>query len=294
MKIKIIKSVLLNFLLFVILYNIINAQNIVINEVMYSPLTGETEWVEIFNAGKETVDIKGWMLGDRNKPEGSIIIDDSYPVFPDDYIVIRRNSGLIFDFDSNIKVIIMSKGFPRFNNDEDDVILRNDEGAVIDSLSYKSKWGGDRGVSIERINPYKNTNDKENWDSCVETKGGTPGKENSIYSVITPSRVSISVTPNPFSPDYDGIDDYVTISYSLPFNKGNVKIEIYDVSGRLVKRLFNNEPTGSTRSVIWDGKNNDGRILPIGIYIIYLEALQSEKGITVSKKETVVLAGQLN
>ena len=35
------------------------AQNIVINEVMYSPLTGETEWVAIFNAGRETVDIKG-------------------------------------------------------------------------------------------------------------------------------------------------------------------------------------------------------------------------------------------
>ncbi|NVM04699.1 MAG: lamin tail domain-containing protein, partial [Candidatus Helarchaeota archaeon] len=243
---------------------------------MYSPFTGETEWVEIFNAGKETVDIKGWMLGDRNKPEGSIIIEDSYPVFLDDYIVIRKDSGLIFDFDGNIRVIIMSKGFPRFNNDEDDVILRNSEGIIIDSLSYESNWGGDRGVSLERINPYKDTNNRDNWGSCVETKGGTPGKENSIYSVITPSKVSINISPNPFSPDNDGIDDYVTISYFLPFNKGYIKIEIYDVSGRLVKRLFNNEPTGSARSVIWDGRNNEGKILPIGIYIIYFEAIQPE------------------
>ena len=188
----------------------------------------------------------------------------------------------------------MTKGFPRFNNDEDDVILRDSNENVIDSLSYSSKWGGGRGISIEKINPYKDTNDKENWNSCVDVTGGTPGKQNSIYSVITPVTLSIDVSPNPFSPDNDGIDDYTVINYSLPFNRGNVKTEIYDVSGRLVRRLLNNDPTGSIRSVVWDGKNNAGRIMPIGIYIIYLQAIQSEKGIKVSTRETVVLAGQLN
>ena len=289
----------LKLLIYLLLFNICVfgktfAQNIVINEVMYSPLKGEAEWVEILNAGKEVVDIKGWKIGDRQKPGGSIIIGDSYPVFSDECIVIRNNSGVIFDFDSNIKVVIMLAGFPRFNNDEDDVILRDSEGTIIDSLSFNNKWGGGRSISLERINPYKDTNAQENWNSCVETKGGTPGKKNSIYSVITPPEISIDVSPNPFSPDNDGIDDFAVINYSLPFNLGYVKIEVFDVSGRLVRKLFNNEPTGTIRSVVWDGKNNEGRILPIGIYIIYLEAIQPEKGIKVSKKETVVLAGSLN
>jgi hypothetical protein len=261
---------------------------------MYNPLTGEPEWVEIFNIGKEAIDIKGWKIGDSNKPEGSVIIDNAYPVFQNDYVVIRKDSELLFDFDGNVKIIIMLKGFPIFNNDEDDVILRNAKNIIVDSLRYKSDWGGGKGIALERINPYKDTNDEENWGSCIEVRGGTPGKENSIYSIITPTKVSVIVSPNPFSPDGDGIDDFVNISYSLPFEKGYVKIDIYDVAGRLVKRLFNNEPTGNSRNVIWDGRDNNGRLLPIGIYIIYLEAIQPEKGTKVFKKETVVLAGKLD
>jgi len=118
---------------------------------MYSPLIGETEWVAIFNAGRETVDIKGWRLGYRNKVEGAIIIDESYPVFSNDYIVTRKNSGLISNYNGNIEVIIMSKGFPRFNNDEDDVILKNADDVIIDSLNYSRKLGGGRGISLDRI-----------------------------------------------------------------------------------------------------------------------------------------------
>ena len=58
-------------------------------------------------------------------------------------------------------------------------------------------------------------------------------------------------------------------------------------------RLRNNRPSGAEGSVIWDGKNDDGHVARIGIYIVYLEALNASKGVIVSHKETVVLAAKL-
>ena len=207
--------------------------------------------------------------------------------------MIRNNSVFLFNFEIENKVIVMEKGFPRLNNDEDDVIVRNKNNRKVDSVSYESGWGGDSGASLERIDPFKYTNDKDNWGTCVLVEGGTPGRENSIYTSDTAPDVSMSVSPNPFSPDADGMDDNAVISYFLPFTKGNVKIEIYNSTGRLVRRLFNNEPTGNTRSITWDGRNDEGKTMPIGIYIIFLEALNSDRGIKVFKKGAVVLAGQL-
>ncbi|MCK4965935.1 lamin tail domain-containing protein, partial [bacterium] len=268
-------------------------QGIIINEIMYNSLPGEAEWIEVYNPGKNSINIQGWKIGDKNKPGGAVITDDTYIIFPDDYVVIRSNSGLFFDSEAGTNEIIMESGFPKLNNDEDDIILRDSSDTAIDSIRYTEKWGGEKGASLERINPLKDGNDKDNWGTNVTGKGSSAGKENSIYSIGAPNSVSINVSPNPFSPDGDGIDDAAIISYSLPFEYGTIRLEIYDAAGRLVRRLLNNENTGSSRSVNWDGKNNDGKTLPIGIYILYLEAMKAEKGIKVSKKAAVVLAGQL-
>ncbi|MFC1558589.1 lamin tail domain-containing protein [candidate division KSB1 bacterium] len=248
-------------------------QGIIINEIMYNTRAGEAEWIEVYNSGNESFNIQGWKIGDKNKPEGTVITDNTYIIFPDEYVVIRDNSGLYFDFEFGIKEIIMESGFPKLNNDEDDIILRDNEDLVIDSVHYTENWGGEKGASLERINPFKDSNNKDNWGTNVTENGSSEGKENSIYSVLTPNSATIIVSPNPFSPDGDGIDDAAIISYSLPFEYGTIRLEIYDSAGRLVRRLLNNENTGSSRSVNWDGKNNQGRMLPIGIYIVYLEGI---------------------
>ena len=288
--IKIIYTiVLLNLFIAVKLFG----QGIVINEIMYNPLPGEAEWIEVYNPGRKSINIQGWKIADKNKPEGAVITGDYYIIFPNDYVVIRSNSGLFFYSEAGTNEIIMESGFPKLNNDGDDIILRDNEGVVIDSVHYSEKWGGEKGASLERINPFLNSNDKDNWGTNVTGKGGSAGKENSIYTVAASNSVSIIVSPNPFSPDGDGIDDAAIIGYSLPFEYGTIRLEIYDAAGRLVRSLLNNENTGSSRSVNWDGKNNEGRILPVGIYILYLEAMKTGKGIKVSKKAAVVLAGQL-
>jgi len=71
-----------------------------------------------------------------------------------------------------------------------------------------------------------------------------------------------------------------------------VKIKIYDSKGRLVRTLENNMASGSSGSVIFDGIGDDGLALRIGIYIIFLEAINEGYGVVESMK-TVVVARKL-
>ncbi len=71
--------------------------------------------------------------------------------------------------------------------------------------------------------------------------------------------------PNPFNP-------VTTIAYMLP-EPARVSLDIYDVAGRLIRRLLQGDfqPAGR-HQVIWDGKDATGRAAASGVYFYRLEA----------------------
>ena len=77
--------------------------------------------------------------------------------------------------------------------------------------------------------------------------------------------------PNPFNPE-------TTISYDLPVNIANPVIEILNIKGEKVKTLCafssGNYQMG-TRSVVWNGKNSQGKTSPTGIYFYKLNVPNS-------------------
>lgn len=78
--------------------------------------------------------------------------------------------------------------------------------------------------------------------------------------------------PNPFNPE-------TTIEYTLP-KPTFVKLKIFDVLGQEVKTLVNELQQSGVRSVVWDGKNNQGQLVPSGLYIYQIVAdgfIQSSK-----------------
>ena len=70
--------------------------------------------------------------------------------------------------------------------------------------------------------------------------------------------------PNPFNPS-------TTFSFTLPLDK-RVTVRIYDVAGRLVRTLVNDEfYTEGTHNVTWDGLSDGGRPAASGNYFYTLE-----------------------
>jgi len=70
--------------------------------------------------------------------------------------------------------------------------------------------------------------------------------------------------PNPFNP-------VTTLRYDLPEN-GNVNITIYDMLGRQVKTLINQNQDAGYRSVVWNATNNYGEPVSAGIYLYQIQA----------------------
>ena len=184
------------------------------------------------------------------------------------------------------------------NNDGDDVLLLDHTGSVVDSVSYSPSWHSPgvvdaTGRSLERIRPRGRSNDARNWSTCARPVGGTPGRRNSIFADSFSSPGRLSFRPNPFSPDGDGFEDFTVIHYSLPFEVSSISIRIFDVNGRLIRRLANNELGGATGDVVWDGRDEEKEKARIGIYVVLLEAINQYNGVIVTSKRVVVLAARL-
>lgn len=281
---------------------------LVINEIMYAPLSGQAEWVELYNPGSSPVDLTNWTLSDMKDATGKSnvfsIAKALVQVAPGGFAVISSDSSILSLFpslrspSSNVSLVILNRSSFSLNNEGDDVIITDLVGTVIDSVRYSPSWHNPdisdvTGISLERINPNLSSNDKRNWNSCVEKVGGTPGHQNTIFTTTLPPQTTLSVSPNPFSPDGDGFEDFAIISYQLPAQIAQIRVKIFDSLGRLVRTLANNELSGSRGQIIWDGLDDEKRRLRMGIYVIFLEAIDSSGGLVESAKAAVVIAGKL-
>lgn len=70
--------------------------------------------------------------------------------------------------------------------------------------------------------------------------------------------------PNPFNPQ-------TTIPYSVPWWM-HVRLAIYDAQGRLVRVLVNEDQSGGTRKVVWNGADGAGNTVASGVYFCVLQA----------------------
>jgi hypothetical protein len=70
--------------------------------------------------------------------------------------------------------------------------------------------------------------------------------------------------PNPFNPS-------TRIVYALK-EQSNVLLKVYDVLGREIRTLVNEEQVAGLKEVVWDGRNESGKQVASGIYIYHLQA----------------------
>lgn len=273
--------------------------DLVINEIMYDPGSDNSEFIEFLNLSGDSMNVGGWQIVDEN---GNSFKLSTIPLLvpANSYFILAADSLIILNYNLDETVLKSIAGVSSLGlvNTGELILLKDAKGNVIDSVWYSDKWHNDnfnstKNISLERINPNLGANDPNNWSSSVTPIGATPGKQNSIYTVNPNIESNISVSPNPFSPDNDGFEDFTIINYKLTQATSQVRIKIFDNKGRLVRSLANNQASGSSGSVIFDGIGDDGQTLRIGIYIIFLEAINEGLGVVESMKTIVVVARKL-
>ena len=285
------------------LSSVADSFDVIINEILFNPKPNGVDYVEVYNRSQKIIDTKQLYIANRNSTNVISSIQqlsaESDLLFPGDFLVVSEDSKIVMQqyMTTNPDAFIQVSSMPSFSDDKGNVIILNMQGNIVDEVAYSDKWhfaliSNTEGVSLERID-YNAPSVQNNFHSSATSIGyGTPGYKNSQYRIDAQAQGEIIITPEIFSPDNDGIDDFATISYSFPSPGYVANITIFDASGRPVRYLQKNALSGIKGSYIWDGLGEKQQKLQQGIYVIYTEIFNTD-GKKKQFKNTIVLARKM-
>ncbi len=234
----------------------------------------QSEWIELYNRHDSTIDLSGWYIGDS--VGNYLVTAGSLTVDAGQYIVLVQDSVYFsFFYPDFAGQFFEPAQWPTLNNDGDVIRLIDPYGIEADRFAYEAVY--DSNYTWARSG---RTGQEDKWGRSV-TSGGSPGEPNKI--VLYTGSTKIYTEPQIFSPNNDGIEDVVTIGVEAP-EADTYTLKIYDRQGRVVKTFLDGQ-SSLQAEFVWDGKSDDGKQQPIGIYIVYFEAVGVE-----STKTTVVIA----
>ena len=140
------------------------------------------------------------------------------------------------------------------------------------NLTFEFSYGS-RGQN-KRIDEYiiydPETSKKEKGSIQIDTRRDCyyvsfKGNQN-----VTPAVTSIEITnyPNPFNPE-------TKIEYSIP-SESKIELSIYNIKGQKVKTLIEGNQQSGSYSIIWDGKDENGKPVGTGLYFYKLKTRNKE------------------
>ena len=105
----------------------------------------------------------------------------------------------------------------------------------------------------------------------------------------------LSVAPKVFVPNrqsYTDTEGFV-IEFNVPTNSA-VVLRLYDIDGRMIRTLVDEQQYAGPGQVTWNGRDELREVVPIGVYICYLEATDRDKGKTTTDQVPIVVGTPLD
>ncbi len=228
------------------LASVADSFDVVINEILFDPKPDGVDYVEIYNRSKKIIDLKQLFIANRSNTGviSSInqLSSESILFFPGDFIVITEEALVVQQqyLTTATDAFVETGSMPSFPDDKGNVIILNAQGNVLDEVKYSEKWHfalitNNEGVSLERID-YNAPSLQSNFHSASTSNGyGTPGYKNSQFRIDEQVQGEVTISPQIFSPDNDGTDDFATLNFNFTEPGYVTNITIFDASGRPVR-----------------------------------------------------------
>jgi hypothetical protein len=261
-----------------------------INEIMYDPLEGNPEFVELYNPGPAYFDLQDLAIqvGEPGESRGNPqpLSRFSRIVLPGQYLVITSCVAWLEEAyglaPSGLWVEV--EALPDLKNSEFSLYLTDRSGATVDLVVYNDNMHMDllsdtKGISLERISTDRSGSDTGNWHSAASIVGyATPGEKNSQALDALAHTDLLEVEPAVFSPDNDGFRDLLNITVNTRIQGCVISLWITDLSGMPVRQLANNHIAAPTVPYSWDGEQKNGSMVSAGMYVIHLFAYHPASG----------------
>jgi hypothetical protein len=257
--------------------------DILFNEVLFNPLPGDPDYLELFNCSGKVIDASRLQLISINDASGdkseAVPVSDEYRcILPGEYYAITTDTKKISEryFSTDPDQLFETESLPSMPDDKGHLILYNRELDRIDELVYNddmhySLLSTHEGVALEKTDPRSESEVATNWHSATESSGwGTPGASNSVFAEMPPTSDKVVLSSSKITPDSDGNQDFLTIRMNVKGNGNVVSVMVFDEAGNYLRKIASNLYAGSDVSVIWDGTADDGSLVNTGIYILLI------------------------
>jgi hypothetical protein len=266
--------------------------DILFNELLFNPLPGDPDYLELFNRSGKVIDASRLQLVSASGDNGefsqlSQLSDEKRCIIPGSYYAVTTDRRKVSEryFSSDEKHLFEVASLPAMSDNEGHLILFNRELERIDEVFYNEKMhfsllSSYEGVALEKTGPDNKSSEAANWHSASESSGwGTPGAPNSVFAELPVTSDNVIFSSVRITPDNDGNEDFLSISLSLPGNGNVVSVMIFDETGSYVRKIVSNMLVGPETTLVWDGTADDGALVKSGIYIVLI-TLFDEKGKT--------------
>lgn len=280
--------------------------DILVNEVLFDPVVGGSDYVELYNASDKVVNLGDCNLG---RWEGGqlqsfeavttdvLLLPGAYAVITPDVLTTRAQYIEPLEEVPALGLWV-ENDLPTMPDDAGGIALLYD-GTALDALEYASDWhhpllADEEGVSLERLRWETPTQSRDNWQSApAVVQYGTPSYENAQRVDEAAVSTGFSLAYETFSPDDDGYRDVLLLDYALDVTDVVARVRVYDREGRLVRDLLNNVLLGTRGTVKWDGATDAGTRARMGIYVVWIETTRPD-GSVARERLQAVLAQRLD
>jgi len=277
------------------------AGDVVINEVLFNPASGGSDYLELFNCSDKVFQIRDWVLRNTlstSSTSAERTVTVSRLFLPGDYLLLTANPDFVAENYLMVDTtLLVDQTLPSLPNDEGNISVIAG-GVVLDAFDYSdelhsSLLSNDDGVALERLRKNTATQDANNWFTAAQSENfGTPTRENSQArdAIADPGGEEVFSILNPtFSPDGDGNEELLELAYNTSTPGFLARVRIFDAQGRLIRTLRRIELLGTEGTLNWDGSNDDGQRARAGLYVLYVELFNPD-GETREEKLVAVLA----
>ncbi len=277
----------------------IDTGELLLNEVLFDPVIGGSDFIELYNHSAQYLDLKSVYFGFKSAQDAQLkelctVAPQGYLLAPNDYVIITTSdqSNFFSEVNSAKQVFI---NLPNLSNDGGWLELLTKEGNCIDAMPYNQAMHFQllpnfEGVSLERLSLNISASNAENWFSAsAQERYATPTRKNSMRLLHPPLENRIAIAPEVFSPDNDGYDDLLQINYQFNQLESFSELSIFNLHGFRVKDFAKSYWGGSQGLWIWNGLDNENNPLPEGFYVVKLTVFMPDGTLDIHRK-TLVLA----
>ena len=228
---------------------------------------GENLWLGYYNNSIHKIDTLGNLLGSWTSP-GSYSYGmawDSVNLWHSD-----KNLQTIYKLDYNDPTRVLASFYVQWLP-RDLAWYRGHLWAIADysfiyeldptNMNILNSWPTQRyqtaGIAIGDDYLYFSTTDNTGWVYKAEGFVGIEETKEDINNNM------LSLYPNPFRGS-------VNLSLNISRNQ-EVKVSIFDLSGQLVKKIFDGKTNTAPFRLTWDGRNDLGNQVVSGVYLVRIE-----------------------